>query len=181
MSRPSVHIRPRRHQSQLSSSASTHTSWTDDRWKSIGMDWEAIRIAQAKRPWPSVGQAASPPRQILERGHKSRKWKGIPRKQSLEICKRMSNGRSIGCELHCIRIHLFFILICQMCICMNFPRLKETLDEAKPGRVGAMSIDTTCRNRLNAGHPKLDQSTGPTDEWDGRTLSEGPYLTISDA
>lgn len=42
----------------------------------------------------------------------------------------------------------FLFEICQMYmrICMNFPRLTETLDEAKPERVGAMGMDTRCSN-----------------------------------
>lgn len=39
---------------------------------------------------------------------------------------------------------------------MNFPRLTETLDEAKPGRVGALIIDTKRRNGQNARNQTLD-------------------------
>lgn len=46
-----------------------------------------------------------------------------------------------------------------MRICMNFPRLTETFDEATTGRVGAMSIDTRRRNRQNAGNQQLDTLT----------------------
>ena len=105
-------------------------------------------------------------------------WKESPEKREFGILETQTAVRFVAVTLH--SDPPFLLKLCQMYmrIRMNFPRLTETLDEAKPGRIGAMSIDIRRKNRRIVGNQKV----GQVDGWTGRVrwsnASEGRYPTM---
>lgn len=97
-------------------------------------------------------------------------WKESPEKREFGILETQTAVRFVAVTLH--SDPPFLLKLCQMYmrIRMNFPRLTETLDEAKPGRMGAMRIDIRRKNRHIVGNQKLDKSTDGRDGGDGQTL-----------